>query len=248
MWEVHSCTASAEMRKEDMQQAATAWFWRCHVHSHVDIYFGPGDAGAPGWGTKHLRTHCQGAIYVSSRRNLWSTYVSTRRSMMPARFAAHSQFDRTLGSLQGSAGRAVSKPWGPVHGQDFVDLVAFPRFANITWQHGEIEAGDILFIPHTYWHQASQQSSAIHTGFYMWLNNIELVLYIKLVCKNSKNVDGWTMITMMIRYDKIVKVSHSLHHVESHRCDRLQSQLSQLFRWTPRAEILQWISGTSIAF
>ena len=63
MWEVHSCTASAEMRKEDMQQAATAWFWRCHVHSHVDIYFGPGDAGAPGWGTKHLRTHCQGAIY-----------------------------------------------------------------------------------------------------------------------------------------------------------------------------------------
>lgn len=41
--------------------------------------------------------------------------------------------------------------------QDFVDLVAFPRFANITWQHGEIEAGDILFIPHTYWHQVNSK-------------------------------------------------------------------------------------------
>ena len=43
-------------------------------------------------------------------------------------------------------------------------------------------------------------------------------LNIKLVYKHSKNVDGWTIITMMIRYDKIVKVSHSLHHVESPSC------------------------------
>jgi len=41
--------------------------------------------------------------------------------------------------------------------QDFVDLVAFPRFANITWLHGELEAGDILFIPHTYWHQVNSK-------------------------------------------------------------------------------------------
>lgn len=239
MWEVHSCAGSAEMRKEDMQQAATAWFWRCHVHSHVDIYFGPGDAGAPGWGTKHLRTHCQGAIYVSSRRTR-RAYVSTRRSMMPARFAAHPQFDRW------AACRAVSKRRSPVHCQPGLrgprclpalcqHYLAARR--NWSWRH-----------PFHSTHVLAPGIPAIHTGFYMWLNNIELVLYIKLVYKNSKNVDGWTMITMMIRYDKIVKVSHSLHHVESHRCDRLQSQLSQLFRWTPRAEILQWISGTSIAF
>ncbi|CAK9028893.1 Bifunctional peptidase and arginyl-hydroxylase JMJD5 (JmjC domain-containing protein 5) (Jumonji C domain-containing protein 5) (L-arginine (3R)-hydroxylase KDM8) (Lysine-specific demethylase 8) [Durusdinium trenchii] len=41
--------------------------------------------------------------------------------------------------------------------QDFVDLVMFPRFGNITWLHGEIGPGDILFIPHTYWHQVNSK-------------------------------------------------------------------------------------------
>lgn len=40
----------------------------------------------------------------------------------------------------------------PVH-QNWVDLVAFPQFANVSWISGEISAGDILYIPHTYWHQ-----------------------------------------------------------------------------------------------
>jgi len=40
----------------------------------------------------------------------------------------------------------------PVH-QESVDLVAFPAFANISWLYGELNAGDTLYIPHTYWHQ-----------------------------------------------------------------------------------------------
>lgn len=42
----------------------------------------------------------------------------------------------------------------PVH-QDAVDLVAFPKFANLSWISGELAAGDMLYIPHTYWHQVN---------------------------------------------------------------------------------------------
>lgn len=40
----------------------------------------------------------------------------------------------------------------PVH-QDAVDLEAFPRFANVSWLQGELGPGDMLYIPHSYWHQ-----------------------------------------------------------------------------------------------
>lgn len=40
----------------------------------------------------------------------------------------------------------------PVH-QESVDLAAFPRFANVSWLHGELGPGDTLYIPHSYWHQ-----------------------------------------------------------------------------------------------
>ncbi|CAE7467519.1 KDM8 [Symbiodinium natans] len=50
--------------------------------------------------------------------------------------------------------------------QDAVDLVNFPRFANITWLHGEIGPGDMLFIPHTYWHQVNSRGRNL--GVNMW--------------------------------------------------------------------------------
>ena len=46
--------------------------------------------------------------------------------------------------------------------QDAVDLVNFPRFANVTWIHGDMGPGDMLFIPHTYWHQAA--ASGLRAG------------------------------------------------------------------------------------
>lgn len=42
----------------------------------------------------------------------------------------------------------------PVH-QDSVDMVNFPRFANVTWSHATLNPGDALYIPHSYWHQVN---------------------------------------------------------------------------------------------
>eukprot|EP00930_Biecheleria_cincta_P055597 TRINITY_DN41909_c0_g1_i1.p1 TRINITY_DN41909_c0_g1~~TRINITY_DN41909_c0_g1_i1.p1 ORF type:complete len:395 (-),score=62.26 TRINITY_DN41909_c0_g1_i1:282-1373(-) len=50
--------------------------------------------------------------------------------------------------------------------QDKVDLVTFPRFANVTWLHGEIGPGDTLFIPHTYWHQVNSRGRNL--GINIW--------------------------------------------------------------------------------
>ncbi|CAE7413801.1 Kdm8, partial [Symbiodinium pilosum] len=55
--------------------------------------------------------------------------------------------------------------------QDSVDLVNFPRFANITWLHGEIGPGDTLFIPHTYWHQVNSRGRNL--GVNIWWSHAE---------------------------------------------------------------------------
>ncbi|CAJ1350003.1 unnamed protein product [Effrenium voratum] len=55
--------------------------------------------------------------------------------------------------------------------QDSVDLVAFPRFANISWLHGELEPGDTLFIPHTYWHQVNSRGRNL--GVNIWWSHKE---------------------------------------------------------------------------
>eukprot|EP00811_Abedinium_folium_P035932 NODE_8686_length_1476_cov_7.763529.p1 GENE.NODE_8686_length_1476_cov_7.763529~~NODE_8686_length_1476_cov_7.763529.p1 ORF type:complete len:389 (+),score=106.90 NODE_8686_length_1476_cov_7.763529:40-1206(+) len=42
----------------------------------------------------------------------------------------------------------------PVH-QDGVDHVRYPSFANVRWLSATLEAGDTLYIPHTFWHQVN---------------------------------------------------------------------------------------------
>lgn len=58
----------------------------------------------------------------------------------------------------------------PVH-QDAVDLSAFPRFANVSWLHGELGPGDTLYIPHTYWHQVV--SSGRNLAVNLWWGHRE---------------------------------------------------------------------------
>lgn len=58
----------------------------------------------------------------------------------------------------------------PIH-QDWVDLVAFPRFANISWIQGELSAGDMLYIPHSYWHQVN--SFGRNLGVNLWWQHME---------------------------------------------------------------------------
>mmetsp|Transcript_57539 Transcript_57539/g.139069 ORF Transcript_57539/g.139069 Transcript_57539/m.139069 type:complete len:185 (+) Transcript_57539:3-557(+) len=58
----------------------------------------------------------------------------------------------------------------PVH-QDAVDLVSFPRFANVSWLHGELGPGDTLYIPHTYWHQVV--SSGRNLAVNLWWGHKE---------------------------------------------------------------------------
>lgn len=41
--------------------------------------------------------------------------------------------------------------------QENVDLVRFPRFADVKWLRGQINPGDTLYIPHTYWHQVNSK-------------------------------------------------------------------------------------------
>lgn len=59
--------------------------------------------------------------------------------------------------------------------QDFVDLKMFPRFGNVTWIHGSLEKGDILYIPIFYWHQVNSFGRNLgvnfwwgHDGDYTW--------------------------------------------------------------------------------
>lgn len=49
---------------------------------------------------------------------------------------------------------AKARGSSPVH-QDNVDLENFPNFAKVKWLHGELQQGDTLYIPHTYWHQVN---------------------------------------------------------------------------------------------
>lgn len=58
----------------------------------------------------------------------------------------------------------------PVH-QDFVDMVNFPKFANVSWISGEIRAGDMLYIPHTYWHQVNSYERNL--GVNLWWQHKE---------------------------------------------------------------------------
>lgn len=58
----------------------------------------------------------------------------------------------------------------PVH-QDAVDLVVFPRFANISWIYGEISAGDMLYIPHTYWHQVNSYDRNLAVN--LWWQHVD---------------------------------------------------------------------------
>merc|ERR1719203_1164697 len=53
----------------------------------------------------------------------------------------------------------------PVH-QDAVDLEAFPAFSNISWLYGEMQAGDMLYIPHTCWHQVNSYERNL--GVNLW--------------------------------------------------------------------------------
>ena len=116
-----------------------------------------GNAGTSGWGTQYLCAYFQGQACLEmcpcQVKLLWKSV-----SKYNLRSKAHLQFDRQRNpsSWEICAPEFLSpNNWRfRFFYQDFVDLVAFPRFANITWLHGEIEAGDILFIPHTYWHQA----------------------------------------------------------------------------------------------
>lgn len=55
--------------------------------------------------------------------------------------------------------------------QDNVDLVNFPRFANVSWQYGEMHPGDMVFIPHTYWHQVN--SVGRNLGINIWWQHRE---------------------------------------------------------------------------
>lgn len=55
--------------------------------------------------------------------------------------------------------------------QDAVDLENFPRFANITWLHGDMGPGDTLFIPHTYWHQVNSRGRNL--GVNIWWSHAE---------------------------------------------------------------------------
>lgn len=41
--------------------------------------------------------------------------------------------------------------------QDSVDHVTFPNFKHVQWTKAELEAGDTLYIPHTYWHQVNSK-------------------------------------------------------------------------------------------
>mmetsp|Transcript_7155 Transcript_7155/g.10281 ORF Transcript_7155/g.10281 Transcript_7155/m.10281 type:complete len:180 (+) Transcript_7155:2-541(+) len=63
------------------------------------------------------------------------------------------------------AGIAEARGSSPVH-QEWVDMRAFPRFSNVTWLHGELNKGDILYIPHSYWHQVN--SFGRNLGLNVW--------------------------------------------------------------------------------
>merc|ERR1712087_480814 len=61
--------------------------------------------------------------------------------------------------------------------QDDVDMVSFPRMANLSWLHGEMGPGDTLYIPHTYWHQVNSLDRNLglniwwqHQGDWRWWN------------------------------------------------------------------------------
>merc|ERR1711907_417804 len=55
--------------------------------------------------------------------------------------------------------------------QDYVDMELFPRFANVTWLHGELGPGDTLYIPHSYWHQVNSRDRNL--GVNIWWQHRE---------------------------------------------------------------------------
>eukprot|EP00746_Dinoflagellata_sp_MGD_P144074 gnl/MRDRNA2_/MRDRNA2_76837_c0_seq2.p1 gnl/MRDRNA2_/MRDRNA2_76837_c0~~gnl/MRDRNA2_/MRDRNA2_76837_c0_seq2.p1 ORF type:complete len:201 (-),score=47.41 gnl/MRDRNA2_/MRDRNA2_76837_c0_seq2:8-610(-) len=50
--------------------------------------------------------------------------------------------------------------------QDTVDLVNFPKFANIKWFKATLKAGDTLYIPHSWWHQVNSKGRNLAVNFW----------------------------------------------------------------------------------
>mmetsp|Transcript_89155 Transcript_89155/g.171590 ORF Transcript_89155/g.171590 Transcript_89155/m.171590 type:complete len:372 (-) Transcript_89155:18-1133(-) len=90
-------------------------------------------------GTKSV-LHCDDA------ENFLMLLAGKKRVMLVHQDQAHNMY----------ADIAIAKSTSPVH-QDAVDLVNFPRFANVTWFSGELGPGDTLYIPHTFWHQVNSE-------------------------------------------------------------------------------------------
>ncbi|XP_071511858.1 bifunctional peptidase and arginyl-hydroxylase JMJD5-like [Diadema antillarum] len=55
-------------------------------------------------------------------------------------------------AAEGYGGFALLNP-------DSVDLLTFPKFADIPWTHGNVTAGDCIFLPQGYWHQVRSYGS-----------------------------------------------------------------------------------------
>lgn len=50
--------------------------------------------------------------------------------------------------------------------QDTVDHVNFPNFKHIKWLKATLEAGDTLYIPHSYWHQVNSKGRNLAVNFW----------------------------------------------------------------------------------
>ncbi|XP_072174946.1 uncharacterized protein [Diadema setosum] len=55
-------------------------------------------------------------------------------------------------AAQGYGGFALLNP-------DSVDLLTFSKFADVPWTHGNVTAGDCIFLPQGYWHQVRSYGS-----------------------------------------------------------------------------------------
>merc|ERR1712216_876926 len=50
--------------------------------------------------------------------------------------------------------------------QDIVDHVLFPNFQKVHWLKAVLQAGDTLFIPHSYWHQVNSHGRNLAVNFW----------------------------------------------------------------------------------
>jgi mannose-6-phosphate isomerase-like protein (cupin superfamily) len=53
---------------------------------------------------------------------------------------------------------------------DAINLTSHPRVAEVEWHHGELRAGDILYIPQYWWHQL-EGSGAPGTAISLWFQS-----------------------------------------------------------------------------